>query len=80
MIYLHEKLLGRDDLIRRWCNEISDEQHPEYETPTFWIHNITTDVLYEDAVDIINERRIEMGLEPYFYEMTNTPIDPYDPE
>lgn len=76
MKYLHYKLLG-NNLIRHWCNEISDldAENPEYEVPTFQIRKIGTLEYYDEAIDLTNARRAEMGLQPYYYEVTDMPIE-----
>ena len=40
-----------------------------------YIRNTVNGAKYDVAVDIDNERRIEMGMSPYTYEETDKPID-----
>ena len=74
MIYLHEELLG-NNLIRHWANEIDDATDPLYRVPTYKVHKIDTNEYYDDAFDLINEKRIEVGLKPYYYEETNIVVE-----
>lgn len=74
MIYLHEEILP-SGLIRRWANEITDTTAPEYETPTYQIRKIGTMEYYAEAIDLTNANRIARGLQPYYYEVTDMPIE-----
>ena len=74
MKYLHDDQIT-NDIIRHWCNEISDPEDPLYRVPAFKVHKIGTEEYYDTADDLINSRRIEMGLESYYYEPTDIPVE-----
>ena len=74
MKYIHEELLG-NNFIRRWCNEVENISDPDYNKPTFEIHKIGTNEYYTEAVDLPNDERIRLGLEPFRYEITDIPVD-----
>ena len=73
MIHLHNEVTN--DIIRHWANEIEDMNDPLYRVPAYKVHKIGTNEYYDDAFDLINEKRIEMGLEPYYYEATDIEVE-----
>lgn len=79
MKYKHDDLIT-NDIIRHWCNEISDPNDPLYRVPTYKVRKIGTDEYYDTADDLVNSRRIEMGLEPYYYEVTDIPVEQQERE
>ena len=79
MKYKHDELIT-DDIIRHWCNEINDQDDPLYRVPTYKVHKIDTSEYYDIADDLVNSKRIEMGLEPYYYEVTDIPVETYEEE
>ena len=69
-----------DNLIRQWCNEIEDETDPLYKTPVYKVHKVDTDEYYDDVIDLTNSYRIEHGMEPYYYEPTDIPVEREEPD
>lgn len=76
MAYLHEQIIN-NNLIKRWANDVPDldTTNPDYETPKYQILKIGTQEHYVDAVDLLNSERIALGLEPYYYEVTDIVIE-----
>lgn len=52
MIYLHEKQLS-ENRIRHWANEKRLSTQEDYEVATYKIKQIETDIIYNDAVDVL---------------------------
>ena len=82
MKYLHEEpyMSGNENiwegsLIKRWANDVWTEDEEGYKLPKYYLHKIGTDEYYPDPVDVKNEKRIELGLKPYEYEISDKLIE-----
>lgn len=72
--YIHE-IPYKENLVQRWCNTIKDQDDPDYFKREYKCYNPVEDYYYDDPIDLINSERIRRGLEPYYYEPSNIPVD-----
>lgn len=66
MIYLHEAVC-ENGRVRHWANEIESGEGSEFEKASYRIRQMPTDILYDDAADVIPCK--------YTYEETDIPIE-----
>ena len=73
--FLHSKIDGK--YIIHWANDVSDLDfdNPKYLIPKYLIHKLDTEEYYDSAYDLTNTERERAGLDPYYYEPTDIPID-----
>ena len=81
MKYLHVRQ-HNNELIIHWANEIPDDEsdNPMYIIPTYKVHKIGTEQYYDEAIDYPNEYRIEKGLQPFYYEVTDIEVEKQEEE
>lgn len=78
MSYIHKADI-ENNLIEHWCNDVGTELEEGYFDRVYLVHKVGTEEYYPSPVDLPNEIREAMGLEPYIYEPTEIPI-PQDEE